>query len=223
MTQSTSDGRDLGPDVEKEGSAPDAKALQIMDVARDSFLELGYAGTSMDLVASRARVSKTTLYSRFPSKEDLFVATIANECEMRGLHFKPADFTGLSVEETLVTMGQRITDVIWSEQALRLYQSVMGERQRFPEVASLFFQVGPARTLQAVVAVFEDLSDKGSILIDDPLFAAQQFFGMLHGGDHCAIELGQLPPPDDQQREQFCRRAVRMFVNGIRPALSNDS
>ena len=64
----------------QETQQPDAKEEKILAAARDLFLELGYAATSMDLVAQRAKASKTTLYTRFPSKETLFAETISTEC-----------------------------------------------------------------------------------------------------------------------------------------------
>lgn len=45
----------------------------ILDAAYELMAERGYAGVSMDDVASRAGVSKPTLYQHFESKDDLLV------------------------------------------------------------------------------------------------------------------------------------------------------
>lgn len=46
--------------------------------------EAGVARMSLDEVAARARVSKTTIYRRWPSKTDLAVAAIVEACQPEG-------------------------------------------------------------------------------------------------------------------------------------------
>jgi AcrR family transcriptional regulator len=45
----------------------------ILDIAEAVFLEKGYSGTTMDEVASRAELSKGTLYLYYNSKEELYL------------------------------------------------------------------------------------------------------------------------------------------------------
>ena len=52
------------------------KAQLIICAARDAFLEKGYDGVSMDEVASRAGVGKQTVYTRYASKDALFLAVV---------------------------------------------------------------------------------------------------------------------------------------------------
>ncbi|MCG8349241.1 MAG: TetR/AcrR family transcriptional regulator, partial [Chloroflexales bacterium] len=47
------------------------KREQIRNGARRLFLEQGFAGSSTDAIAAAAEVSKQTLYSYYPSKEEL--------------------------------------------------------------------------------------------------------------------------------------------------------
>ena len=63
-----------------------AKRAQIATAARKLFLELGFAGSSMDAISAEAGVSKQTLYTYFPAKVDL-VRAIRRACaayEQRG-------------------------------------------------------------------------------------------------------------------------------------------
>ncbi|PWC31276.1 TetR/AcrR family transcriptional regulator [Azospirillum sp. TSO35-2] len=197
---------------------PDAKAEQILFAARDVFLELGYAAASMDLVAQRARVSKTTLYTRFPSKEELYTAVISAECDRYGMRFRPEMFDGVPVRDVLVGIGTRFIDLIWSEPAIRVHQSVVGEAARMPEVARLFFQAGPEKAIAALAALFERMAQHGLIVTDDPAFAANQFLATMKGGAHCARELGLCPVPTEAERDAFVAKAVDLFLRGIQPA-----
>lgn len=198
-------------------SRPDPKTERILEASKEIFLELGFAATSMDLVAQRARVSKTTLYTRFPSKEDLFVATITAECDRRGMRFAPDAFDGLPVEEALYQAGSRFVDVVWSPEALRLHQSVTGEAARFPEVAQLYFQAGPERSIAVFAAFFARLAERGVVRIEDPAFAAIQFLNALRGGFLCRLELGLGESPTGEEREAFIRAAVALFLRGAAP------
>lgn len=50
--------------------------MEILEAAFEEFAVNGFAGTRLDDVASRAGVTKGTIYVYFDSKEDLFVATL---------------------------------------------------------------------------------------------------------------------------------------------------
>jgi AcrR family transcriptional regulator len=49
---------------------------QLLDAARDAFVETGYHATAMDDIAERAGVSKPVLYQHFPSKLDLYLGLL---------------------------------------------------------------------------------------------------------------------------------------------------
>lgn len=197
------------------GAQPDPKTEKILAASKETFLELGYAGTSMDQIAQRARVSKTTLYTRFPSKEELFSATIQAECDRRGLSFAPEAFDDLPVEDALYRVARCFVDLLWSPEVVKMHQIVLGEAARFPEVAGLYYKAGPEKTIVAVVALFERMVRRGAVRIDDPAFAAIQFLAALQGGSRCALELGLCDYPPEEERDAFVRKAVALFVRGI--------
>ena len=58
-----------------------ARRQAILDVAAQTFRELGYERTTMCEIRARVGGSKATLYSYFASKEELFFAVIAADVE----------------------------------------------------------------------------------------------------------------------------------------------
>src|ERR1700739_641230 len=52
---------------------------RILDAARKVFLERGFEGASVDEIADVARAGKPTIYARFPGKEALFGAVMAQK------------------------------------------------------------------------------------------------------------------------------------------------
>jgi AcrR family transcriptional regulator len=55
------------------GRAPQAHPA-ILEAALESFIDDGYEGMSMESVAARAGVGKTTIYRRWPSKKELIIS-----------------------------------------------------------------------------------------------------------------------------------------------------
>jgi AcrR family transcriptional regulator len=65
------------PSTRVPGRPRDARADRaILDAALQSFIIDGYEGMSMEGVAARAGVGKTTIYRRWPSKKELIVAAM---------------------------------------------------------------------------------------------------------------------------------------------------
>lgn len=83
----------------------------ILDATLDLFVEQGFEAMSMEGIAARAGVGKTTIYRRWPSKEDLVVDAIDE------LIFEvvPPD-TG-SVREDLVELLVKIQKIMTSSRA----------------------------------------------------------------------------------------------------------
>ena len=78
----------------------------ILDAALATFIEHGYQGMSVEAVAERAGVGKTTIYRRWPSKQDLVVAAMDTLFE----EFHPTA-TG-DTEADLVALVSRAHDFI---------------------------------------------------------------------------------------------------------------
>jgi TetR/AcrR family transcriptional repressor of mexJK operon len=193
----------------------DPKEEKILAAAAEAFLEFGYAGTSMDVVAQRARASKTTLYSRFPSKEALFSATISAFCVHGALGFAWDELLSLPPETALREIGRRFLDLILSPEAVRMEQIITGEAPRFPEVARLFHDAGPQKVRDAVARYFAEATARGQLAVEDPDFAARHFLMSLKT-PNCEQMLGFEPLAIDE-RDQFVTRSVRLFLSGALP------
>src|SRR5581483_9396609 len=93
----------------------DARREAILDVARDVFLEEGFAAASMSTIAARLGGSKATLYNYFKSKEEIFEAYVARHCAWQS----EAMFALLTDEEDVVHaltgLGQRLLETTLSD------------------------------------------------------------------------------------------------------------
>jgi AcrR family transcriptional regulator len=65
------------PEARRPGRPRSAKAHRaILDAALALLVEQGYHGLSMEAVAARAGVGKTTIYRRWPSKQEIVIEAI---------------------------------------------------------------------------------------------------------------------------------------------------
>jgi AcrR family transcriptional regulator len=114
------------------------KREQILQGAMQVFLGHGYAGTSMDRIATTAGVSKQTIYSYFQDKEGLFTALIERvTIERTKLELGAELFDG----EPKIILRQLATAFLQKrhdEEYLALLRVVIGESVRFPELAQLY-------------------------------------------------------------------------------------
>ena len=62
-----------------EHLGPERRRPMVLDAALELFVERGYAGTSMEAIASAAGVTKPVVYECYPGKEKLFRALLERE------------------------------------------------------------------------------------------------------------------------------------------------
>jgi AcrR family transcriptional regulator len=86
----------------------------ILDAAIDLFVDQGYEAMSIEGVAARAGVGKTTIYRRWPSKEDLVIDAIDElilEVDVPDTGSLRADLVGLLVQLQSTLTSSRAGDV----------------------------------------------------------------------------------------------------------------
>jgi AcrR family transcriptional regulator len=64
-----------------QAARSEATTSALVDAARELFAEDGFAATSLDAVAAKARVTKGAVYHHFDSKRQLFEAVFAREVD----------------------------------------------------------------------------------------------------------------------------------------------
>lgn len=188
----------------------------IVAIASRSFLEKGYAGTSMSAVAAEIGGSKATLWNYFPSKEDLFSAVI----DRAASDFRVRLSALLELDGDLATSLRRFAasflEKVTSPQAISLHRLVVGEVLRFPEVGRIFFERAP-RQMQALLAAFlETAMDRGLLLRDDPLLAARTLVGLCMTGCHQQLLLCIIDEAPPDLIEADADRAVMLFLRAYR-------
>lgn len=149
----------------------------ILAAATDLFLERGYDRTSLARVADRADVSKATLFKQFPTKAELFEATVlaaGATADPEPLEPPPGNF-----HAGLVHLGAAYADLLCRPRMADLIRAVIGESARFPELRERTFDFGTLPVLRALRRFLESATAEGTADVDDYDVAAAQFLGMI--------------------------------------------
>jgi len=197
--------------------ARDAKTILILDTAKALFMERGYAETSMDQVSHTAKISKTTLYTRFPSKEALFSAIIRRECELSGIVFDPEELVRLPLEDGLTRVARGLIEIECSSARRRAEQILAAESTRFPEVVRIFLDVGCGHFHEILNRYFRLAGERGTANVEDAKFTSTAFAAMCSGVLGEDWRMGLAPDPSPEERDELARAAVRLFIRGVRP------
>ncbi|MFD9129706.1 TetR/AcrR family transcriptional regulator [Kitasatospora sp. NPDC059571] len=105
-----------------------AADLAILDATREALAELGWGGLTMGDVAARAGVAKTTLYRRWPSKNELVVDAVASlfdELEMADLGSLRAD---------IAATVSRFADLLARPESQAALMALFAEGSRDPQL-----------------------------------------------------------------------------------------
>lgn len=186
-----------GASVLDEAAAARRKAF--VDAARALFFANGYAGTTMSSIASKVGGSKTTLWTYFPSKEELFAAVVDDIVGEYGtaLHVDlPVD---RPVVEVLTRFGNILMTALVATPLLSLFRLVVGEAERFPHLAETFYDRGPRRGKARAADWVAAKMAHGELRPGDPLQAVRHFAGLCQSGLYQHAVLG-LPEGRDTSR-----------------------
>ena len=120
--------------------------------------------------------SKATLYTYFPTKDDLFRAVIEG---VVAISKKPKLDSSADIRVALITFGVQRMEVVFSSHHRALLQLIIAERERFPDIARLYYDIGPMRSHDLLADYFAELKDQGLLNVESPIESADFFIGML--------------------------------------------
>jgi AcrR family transcriptional regulator len=189
----------------------DERRETILKVAREVFFEQGYTAASMSTIAARLGGSKGTLYNYFKSKEELFEAQVRERCGSAADRISDLSTDGEPVE-LLTRLGEQYLGHLYSEETVQMFRILVAEAQRSPELARVFYEVGPARGQQGLQDYLEAAKTRGAVDIPDCALAAEQFLSLCKGRAHLQFLLNLIPPLAPAEIRLQITQAVSAFM-----------
>jgi TetR/AcrR family transcriptional repressor of mexJK operon len=171
----------------------------------------------MEDIAVRAGVSKQTVYKHFTDKRNLFADIVLSTTDdMEALVGLIADkmSTTSDVAKDLEYLAVTFLNALMQPRVLRLRRLVISSADRFPEIASAWYEQGFERALAALATSFQAIADRQLLVIDDPAMAAEHFVGMLFW---IPVNKAMFTGDDDYAATHdlapIARSAARAFMN----------
>ena len=195
----------------------DIKRQAILETAYRLFRAQGFDKTSMAEITAQVGGSKATVYSHFPSKEELFV-----ECMMAALEnymsgtLKHLDASCTDPRLALLNFGSSVLNFICSPEQLEVRRLIIAEAAR-SGTGKLFFDKITALRAQ-LSAFLAACMASGSLRRADPDLAAEQLGAMLEAEmlEPLLLQVRE-GSPDERETARAARRAVDAFLRAYAP------
>jgi AcrR family transcriptional regulator len=170
---------------------------RILEVAKRAFARSG-ANTSLDDIASQARVGPGTLYRHFPTREELLQAVYRSEMEKLVAAERKFAQT-MPPMEALRAWLLLFVDAIETKQLIApALNSLIGDPKKV-------FATSYARTQEAIHALVKRAIKSGDIRTDiDPMDLLRALVGVAY-------------VPSSPQWQQSAKRLVDILITGSRP------
>lgn len=125
---------------------------KLLDIATAEFLEHGYGGASLNRIVANAGISKTTLYSRYTSKAELFRAIIQQQIKTMAPESVFSDGNDrLPLEQGLKAFANHALERSFRGDMLEINRLMYSESARFPELG----EAAADRTARGIKRVAE--------------------------------------------------------------------
>lgn len=185
---------------------------KLLSIALKEFFRHGYGAASLSRIVDMAGVSKTTLYSRFPSKDALFRA-IMNEQIERLDAGAALDFGTRrpNLEKGLKAFATRMLELSFEGDLLEVNRLISSESLRFPELGAAAAE-RTARGIQRIAAFIRECAEVDGVPCKDPDAVAEVFILTLRGWYVNAMLTNRHPTA--AERERWVERAVRTLLCG---------
>lgn len=185
---------------------------QVLEGARNVFLQHGFEGASVDDIAREAGVSKATLYSYFPDKRLLFMEVAQTECHRQADEAVELIDQNAPVRQVLTEAARRMVAFLMSDFAQKVFRICVAESERFPELGHQFYHSGPMLVRERLMEYLAKAVERGELQIDDLAFAADQFAALCKVTVHEKVIFGVAACCPPQEAEKVAAGAVEMFL-----------
>ena len=213
------------PDVttpRRRGRPAGLQGAELLAVARGTLFELGLGGTTMSEVATRAGISKASLYREHDSKDALFAAVVLDWTAQGRDSMRPALDAILAASDVtagLTELARVIQAGVFDDDVIRMRRLVAAEADRFPDVAAQYVADSWDRNIVALADTLAELDRRGSLTIGEPSTAAEQFTWLAVAGPLNQQTRGADRMPPDRL-ERTAQEAVMTFLHRYGPRAS---
>ena len=197
-----------------------AKHRSILDAALAEFARNGFSGASMQGIATRAGVSKPTLYQYFGQKQALLVAVLdAGKSELLA-PFENAH--GRPMVAVLWEFAWTYAAFVLRPDMLSLARLIIGEAGRLPDLARDYQRAGPLKALAGIAAYLETQEQAGAVTFQDAELAAQNLWALILSAPREHLLHNPDQSPDQKALKRHITNGLEVFLKAYSTRVTLD-
>ena len=184
----------------------------IVDVARQSFFENGYAATTMSEIAATIGGSKSTIWCYFPSKEDLFAAVLNDVTSQFRQQLNQTIELHEDLRTTLTRLCRHVVETLTQPQFISLHRLITAEGGRFPEIGRILHESGASSLRTIVAAYLNRCIEDGAIRPCDTRVATANLIALCTCGAHQRLILKIIDRATPEDIQADTENAAEVFL-----------
>ena len=188
----------------------------ILTVALDEFFEKGFKAARMDDIASRAELSKGTLYLYFDTKEALFKALIDSLAMPNLDKIESIATTAPSIFDALNGLAAYAPDMVRHSNMPRLMKVLIGDSQNFPAIIGDYRVRILDRVIGALTLLLNNAKARGEIETDDPALLARLLIAPMAFSGIWQAVFGSAPDAAVDLEGLF-QMHIKMMIKALTP------
>lgn len=188
----------------------------ILDAANAQFMKAGYASANISIIAQAAGVSTKTLYRLYPAKADLFSEVISKKINDYILATDAEQLANLPLHESLEKLLVSYGRLTLSNETITITRLVLGESDRFPEIAAVFYEQAIRKTSRTMEGWLQARVASGEIELADIPTATGMLRGMMAMEPQRAVMLGRIAGVADSEIVTRARACAQIFLEGTK-------
>ena len=199
------------------GTASRGKREAVLDAAVELFLADGFDGTSMDAVAARAGVAKTTVYAHFGDKVELFHAATERggasvDLDLDQVVLAAAD----DPEERLTQIVFKVLEATTDPQFVAFSRVMITEAARRPELTEVVRSRGVPHVIELIAGTLREDAQRHAYVLPDPEAYAGLFIRMASSALHvdALVDVGR--HHDTASLQAHAELATGIFLRALR-------
>lgn len=174
----------------------------VLDAAREEIAKAGFSAMRIENVALRAEVAKTTIYRRWPKKEDLLFELLQSMTSGSG----EIPECG-SLRADLLAIARHLRSIMTSSDGQAIARVLMAERSD-PEVERAIAHIRE-ETMVVPMQLVERARKRGEV---DPSLDADLLLTTLAGGIHHRVFVRS-----EELSDAYLEALVDLLLSGVRP------
>ena len=191
------------------------RRAEIEEAALQLLEERGYAQTSIQAIAKRAKASNETLYNWYGDKVQLFRCLVERNTQgLMGLVESSAG-SDLAALQQLERLGPALLTLLTGPRAVALNRAAAADDSG--SLGAALAAAGRDSVMPVLARIFEQAVREGALRAGPPREAVETYIALLVGDWQIRRVAGHVPPPDQAECEACAARALRQLQSLLPP------